>query len=71
MSTLLEQALQKVGTLPDDEQDMVAARILALLADEQAWKGQFASKRDVIRRMALEAIGEDVAGRTLLMDDLL
>ena len=71
MSRLLEQALEKVGTLPQDEQDAIAAQILASIADEQAWKDQFAAKRDVIRRLALEAIQEDLAGETLPLDDLL
>ncbi len=71
MSRLLEQALEKVGTLPQDEQDAIAAQILASIADEQAWKDQFAAKRDVIRRLAFEAIQEDLAGETLPLDDLL
>jgi len=71
MSQLLEQALEKVGALPLDEQDAIAAQILASIEDEQTWKEQFASKRDVIRRMALEALQEDAAGETLPLDDLL
>lgn len=71
MSKLLEQALEKVGALPEDEQNFVAAQILAVIADEHAWKEQLASKRDVIRRMAREAMEEDAAGQTLPLDDLL
>jgi len=67
VSRLLEQALEKVGTLPEDEQNLVAAQILALIADEQAWKEQLATKRDVIRRMAREAIDEDAAGQTQVL----
>jgi len=71
MSTLLEKALEKVGALPADEQDAIASQILASLADEEAWKKRFAAKRDVIRRMAREALAEDDRGDTLPLDDLL
>ena len=70
MSRLLEKALEKVVALPQDEQDAIASQILASLADEDAWKKRFAEKRDVIRRMAREALEEDERGETLLLDDL-
>ena len=71
MSRLLEKALQRVGTLPEDEQDAIASQILASLEDEEAWKTRFAEKRDVIRRMAREALEEDARGETLPLSDLL
>ena len=71
MSTLLEQALEKVGFLPEDEQDAIASQILVTLADEEAWKKRFAQKRDILRRMAHEALDEDARGETLPLDDLL
>ena len=71
MSTLLEKALAKVSALPEDEQDAIAAEILSSMADEEAWKRKFAEKRDVIRRMAQEALNEDEQGRTLPLDDLI
>jgi len=71
MATLLEQALEKVGALPRDEQDAIASEILASLADEEAWRKQFSEKREVIRRMAREALEEDARGETLPLDDLL
>jgi len=71
MSSLLEKALEKVGALPPDEQDAIASQILAALADEEAWKKRFAEKRDVIRRMAQEALEQDARGETLALDDLL
>ena len=58
MATLLEKALEKVGSLPPDEQEAIASQILADLADEEAWKKRFAEKRDIIRRMAREALEE-------------
>jgi hypothetical protein len=71
MSTLLEQALQKVGALPPDEQDAIASQILEALADEEAWQRRFAQKRDVIERMAREAREENARGETMPLDDLL
>jgi predicted amidophosphoribosyltransferase len=71
MSALLKQALEKVGSLPEDEQDAIAAQIPASLEDESAWRRRFAEKRDVIRRLAREAIAEDDRGETLPLDDLL
>jgi hypothetical protein len=71
MSSLLEKALEKVTALPPEDQDAIASQILASLADEDAWKTRFIQKRDVIRRMAREALSEDQKGRTLPLDDLL
>jgi acyl-CoA reductase-like NAD-dependent aldehyde dehydrogenase len=71
MSPLLEKALEKVGVLPQAEQDAIASQILASLADEEAWRRRFAEKRDVIRRLAREALEEDARGETLPLDDLL
>lgn len=71
MTTLLEQALQKVGSLPADEQDAIASQILDSLADEEAWRRRFAEKRDVLRRMADEALAEDERGETRPLDELL
>ncbi len=71
MTRLLEKALEKVGALPQDEQDAIASQILASLGDEEAWKRRFAEKRDVIRRLAREALEEDARGETRPLDDLI
>jgi hypothetical protein len=71
MSTLLEKALEQVVALPEDEQDAIASQILSSLADEDAWKKCFAGNRDLIRRMAQEALEEDERGETHPLDDLL
>ena len=63
MSRLLEKALEKVGDLPEDQQDAIASQIPDTLAIEEAWQNRFAEKRDVIRRMAREALEEDLKGR--------
>jgi acyl-CoA reductase-like NAD-dependent aldehyde dehydrogenase len=71
MSSLLDRALEKVVALPPDEQDAIATQILASLADEEAWKKRFVEKRDVIRRMAQEALEENERGETQPLADLL
>ena len=70
MSTLLEKALERIVALPQDEQDAIASQILASLADEDAWKKRFAERRDVIRRMAREALAEDARGETMPLNEL-
>jgi hypothetical protein len=67
MSSLLEKALEKVIALPPEEQAAIASQILASLADQEAWKTRFAEKRDIIRRMAREALREDELGDTLAL----
>lgn len=71
MTSLLEQALARVGHLPADEQDSIAAQILDSLADEEAWKRRFTEKKDVLRRLAQEALEEDARGETRSLDELI
>ena len=63
--------MEKVGALPDDEQDAIAFQILDSLADENAWKRRFGEKGEVVSRMAREALEEDERGETLPLDDVL
>jgi hypothetical protein len=46
MSELLERVIAQLKALPDDEQNAIAARLLAELEDEQVWKTQFESTTD-------------------------
>ena len=46
MTKLLEQAIVEIEKLPEDAQDAIAARLLADLADEQAWAARFAVTTD-------------------------
>jgi len=71
MSSLLEKALERLGTLPEDEQNAIASEILASIEDEESWKRRFAEKRSIILRMAREALEEDARGETLPLDDAL
>ena len=67
----MEKVVERVSVLPLDEQDAIAFQILAYLADSAAWQKTLAEKRDVIRRMAQEALGEDERGEIIPLDDLL
>jgi hypothetical protein len=46
MTELLERVIAQLKTLPADEQDAIAARLLAELEDEQTWKTQFKATTD-------------------------
>jgi hypothetical protein len=70
MTALLEKALEKVGALPQAEQDAIASEILDSLADEEAWKDRFAAKRDRLRQLSQEALEEDDRGETRPLNDL-
>jgi hypothetical protein len=71
MTKLLEKALEKVSSLPQDEQDAIAAQILAELEDEAAWERRFATQQGELRRLADEAVAEHRRGETRSLDDLL
>jgi hypothetical protein len=71
MTKLLEKALEKVATLPQDEQDAIASQILAALEDEGAWERRFARQKGKRRCLAGEALAEHRRGETRPLDDLL
>jgi len=71
MTKLLEKALEKISSLPQEEQDAIASQILAELEDEAAWAKRFAAQRGKLRRLADEALAEHRQGETRPLDDLL
>jgi hypothetical protein len=71
VTVLLEQALQKVKTLPQVEQDAIASQILDSLSDDEAWKRRFAADQDKLRQLAREALEEDDRSETQPLDQLL
>jgi len=71
MTKLLEKALEKISSLPQEEQDAIAAQILAELEDEAAWAKRFATPGDKLRRLADEALAEHREGKARPLDDLL
>ncbi len=68
MTKLLEQAIAKLKTLPLDEQDSIAAMILAELEDERRWDESFAHSPDLLAKLAAEAMAEHRAGETQELD---
>jgi len=58
MTALLERAFQEASKLPPEEQDVLANRLLAEIADEQCWDTLFAKSQDQLERMANEAMRE-------------
>ena len=71
MTKLLEKALEKISSLPQEEQDAIASEILAELEDESAWAKRFAAHRDKLRGLADEALAEHCQGKTRPLDGLL
>ncbi len=63
MTSLLEQALRRLESLPRKEQDAMASQIIETLDDEQAWTRSFLEKPAVLRSMARDAIEEHRRGR--------
>jgi hypothetical protein len=65
MTKLLEQVVAEIEKLPEDTQDAIAMRLLADLADEQAWVARFAATTDAQwERMAAMVRREIAAGAT-------
>jgi hypothetical protein len=68
MTTLLEQAFTEAAKRPPEEQDLLASRLLAELAAEDAFDRALAGSADKLRELAREAIAEHRAGRTEELD---
>jgi hypothetical protein len=68
MTRLLEEAFHRARTLSEEEQDALAATILAELEDERHWSETFAGSADLLAQLADEASAEHRAGRTHPLD---
>ena len=64
MTTLLERAFSEAAKLPDQEQDVIGARLLAELSKETEFDQAIASSAGQLVRLAQDALGEDLAGLT-------
>jgi hypothetical protein len=71
LTTALQDAFQKAAALPPDQQEALAAIVLAEIADEDRWQRSFARSQDALSKLAAEALDEDAAGRTLDLDESL
>lgn len=52
MTKRLEETFRRVSALPAEDQDMIAAGIEAMLADEAAWDRSFAASQELLGQMA-------------------
>ena len=71
MTKLLEQVVAEIEKLPEDTQNAIAKRLLADLADEQAWAARFAATSDAQwERMAAMVRRGIAAADTIPLDDV-
>lgn len=68
---LLEKAIKRVESLTAQEQDEIAAHILATIEDEQTWEDFYQHNAEHFRALAEEAINEHRRGETRPLDELL
>jgi hypothetical protein len=61
MTTLLKKAFEEAAKLPTAEQDLLAERLLAEIAAEDAFDRKIVSTADRIAKLANEAIAENRA----------
>jgi len=72
MTELLARAIVEIGKLPAEEQDAIATRILAELADERKWMARFdATTDEQWDRLAELARKEINSGETEPLEDIL
>jgi hypothetical protein len=65
MTELLEKAFEAASKLPANEQDALAASILAEVEAERRWDALFAGSAPTLERLADEGLKEHRAKRTL------
>ena len=68
MTALLEKAVAVAQTLPESDQDALAAWILETISSECYWDALFAASQDALARLADEALAEHRQGRTEPLD---
>ena len=70
MTGLLEEALRRIESLSQAEQDAIASQILQTLDDEEAWASRFRRSPAVLQELAQEALDEHRRGDTRPLDEL-
>jgi hypothetical protein len=68
MTQLLERAFTEAGKLTAAEQDLLAARVLAELGEEDEFDRAIAASADKLAALANEALLEHKAGQTRELD---
>jgi len=71
MTTLLQQVVAEIEKLSAEDQDAIAARLLAEVEDERRWDTRFRSTTDdQWDRLAAEARRDGAKGDTLPLDEV-
>ena len=71
MTELLRRAIAEIEKLPDEQQDAIAARLLAELKDEQAWSTRFETTTDEQWDRLATMVRQDIAnGDTVSLDEV-
>ncbi len=70
MTKLLKEVLAKLSKLPPDQQDELAAWLLAEMEDEARWAKSFAESQDALAKLADEALEEHRRGETRSLEEL-
>ena len=68
MTSLLAQAFAEASKLPSAEQDLLASRLLAEIAAEDAFDQAIAQSSDKLAILAKQALAEFHAGQTEELD---
>jgi len=64
MTQLLDKAISEAAKLPEQEQDALAAILLAEIESEERWTETFAKSQDLLAELARDAKAEHADGRT-------
>jgi hypothetical protein len=71
MTELLERAIAQLKTLPSNEQDSLAAILLAEMESERIWKDKFESTTDDQWRQMADMVRQEIAaGDTTPLADI-
>jgi hypothetical protein len=68
MTALLQQAFAKAAKLGDSEQEVLASRLLAEMADDDEFDRAIARSSDKLAGLAREALAEHRNGQTEALD---
>lgn len=71
MTELLRRVIAELEQLPDEQQDVIAARLLAELKDEQAWATRLEATTNQQWERLAAMVRQDIAnGETVPLDEV-
>jgi len=68
MTELLERAIVTLQTLPESEQNAIAAMILEEIENDRRWDESFSRSPNILAKLAASAMAEYRAGKTQELD---